>query len=358
MGEVAGRRARDRWVMTTRTVHTAYAPRPQAPRPGAGRRILRAVALAATVPYLTLKAAWLAGSRTGIPDGSVLAEPGAFVILANSVTLLMDACVIGLVLLLTRPWGMRVPSWLLTVPVFAASGLLTPILLGFPGQLLIRALGFGADPAGSAEREPFLDPWVFNVVYGGFIVQGLALAGLFVPYARERWGWGRSWAPGRPGGRVERPVSSTRAAATSTRVAAAAAALGGAAVAAAYFYWAFGGTAGMSAERAASWSAEAGVVPAVHAVCALAAGAGALLLAQAQGQGERRRAWWPTALAWVGSGAALSWGLWPMIASLGPQLDGGEAPSGASQLIYAGQMATGALAAVVLARFLTRRSEG
>lgn len=339
--------------MTTRTVHPTYAPRPQAPRPGAGRRTLRAVAVAATLPYLTLKAAWLAGSRTGIPDGSVLAEPGTFVVLANSVTLLMDACVIVLVLLLTQPWGMRVPSWLLTVPAFAASGLLTPIVLGFPGQLLIRVLGFGADPSGSAEREPFLDPWVFNVVYGGFIVQGIALAGLFVPYARERWGWGRSPAADRTGGGAERTAAATRATA-STRVVAAVAALGSAGVAAAYFFWAFGGTAGMGAERAASWSAEAGVVSAVHAVCALAAGAGALLLASDRG----RRARWPAALAWVGSGAALGWGLWSVIASLGPQFDGGEAPSGAAQLIYAGQMATGVLAAVVLTRFLTRRSEG
>ncbi|MCY0952232.1 hypothetical protein [Streptomyces sp. H27-S2] len=345
--------------MTTRTVHPSYAPRPQAPRPGAGRRTLRAVAVAATLPYLTLKAAWLAGSRTGIPDGSVLAEPGTFLVLANSVTLLMDACVIVLVLLLTQPWGMRVPSWLLTVPAFVASGLLTPILLGFPGQLLIRAIGFGADPSGSAQREPFLDPWVFNVVYGGFIVQGLALAGLFVPYARERWGWGRSRIADRPAGGAERetaftrPAESVRATA-STRVVATAAALGSAGVAAAYFFWAFGGTAGMGAERAASWSAEAGVVSAAHAVCALAAGTGALLLASDRG----RRAWWPAALAWIGSGAALGWGLWPLIASLGPQLDGGEAPSGASQLIYAGQMATGALAAVVLTRFLTRRIEG
>ncbi|MER5873900.1 hypothetical protein [Streptomyces sp. NPDC002044] len=327
--------------MTTRTVHTPYAPRPRASRPGAGRRILRAVALAATVPYLTLKAAWLAGSRVGIPDGSVLAEPGVFLTLANSVTLLMDACVIVLVLVLTRPWGLRVPSWTLTLPVFAASGLLTPILLGFPGQLLIRALGFGADPASGARRDPFLDPWVFHVVYGGFIVQGLALAGLFVPYARERWG--EDWGRRRPGAPRERPAPSTRAAAVA-----------GAAVAAANLYWAFGGTAGMGVERAASWSAEAGVVCAAHAVCALAAGAGALLLAS--GRGLRAR--WPAALAWIGSGAALGWGVWPMIASLGPQLDGGEGPSGAAQLIYAGQMATGAFAAVVLTRFLTRRGEG
>ncbi|MEU9084246.1 hypothetical protein [Streptomyces sp. NPDC048357] len=327
--------------MSTRAVRTAYATRPPAPAPGAGRRILGAGAIAATVPYLALKTAWLAGSRIGIPDGSVLLEPGPFFIAANSVTLAMDASVVLLVLVLTRPWGIRVPGWLLAVPVFVATGLLTPIIMAFPGQLLIRALGFGSDPDSAAAREPFLDPWVFNVVYGGFMVQGLALAGLFVPYARERWS--RRWQ-GVTGARLP----------SSTGVVAAAAAAAGAAVGAVYAYWAIGGTAGLGAEQAAAQSAETGVVAVAHAMCALAAGAGALLLAR--GRGLRAR--WPLALAWVGSAAALSWGAWVLIAALGPQPDGGEGPSAAALLAYAGQMITGSLAAVVLSRFLISRREG
>ncbi|MEU7599685.1 hypothetical protein [Streptomyces sp. NPDC041003] len=327
--------------MSTRAVRTAYATRPPAPAPGAGRGILGAVAIAATVPYLALKTAWLSGSRIGIPDGSVLLEPGPVLIAANSVTLAMDASVILLVVVLTRPWGIRVPAWLLAVPVFVATGLLTPIITAFPGQLLIRALGFGADPAAAAAREPFLDPWVFNVVYGGFMVQGLALAGLFVPYARERWG--RRWQ-GVTGERLP----------SSTGVVAAAAAAAGLAVAAVHAYWAFGGTAGLGAEQAAAHSAQTGVVSAVHGMCALAAGAGALLLAR--GGGLRAR--WPLALAWVGAGAALTWGAWMLTASLGPQLDGGEGPSSAVLLAYAGQMITGSLAAAVLTRFLISRREG
>ncbi|MGR4883842.1 hypothetical protein ACIPUC_31105 [Streptomyces sp. LARHCF249] len=324
--------------MTTRAVHATYATQPPVLALGTGRQILRVVALAATVPYLTLKTAWLAGSRVGIPAGSVLNEPGLFFTVANSVTLAMDACVILLVLLLTRPWGIRVPSWLLTVPVFFATGLLTPILLGFPGQLLIRLLGFGAGPAGDSGREPFLDPWVFNVVYTGFTIQGLALAGLFVPYAGERWG------------RLRQGVAGVRLP-SSTGVVAAAAAVAGLAVAAVYAYWAFGGTAWLGAERAAAYSAETGVVSAVHGMCALAAGAGALLLAR----GGKIRARWPLGIAWIGSGAALSWGTWTLIAALGPELDGGEGPSGAVLLAYAGQMITGLLSAAVLTRFLTTR---
>ncbi|MET9321417.1 hypothetical protein ABZX75_14700 [Streptomyces sp. NPDC003038] len=324
--------------MTTRADDTTYAQRPPAPLPGTGRRVLRVVAVAATVPYLALKTAWLAGSQIGIPAGSVLSEPGLFYTVANAVTLAMDACVILLVLVLTTPWGIRVPAWLLTVPVFVATGLLTPILIGFSGQLLIRALGFGADPAGSSGQEPFLDPWVFHVVYAGFSVQGLALAGLFVPYARERWG--RRWQ-GVLGERLP----------SSTGVMAAAAAVTGAAVGAVYLYWAFGGTAGLAEARVEQWSAETGVVSAAHGLCALAAGAGAVLLAR----GGARRAWWPAALAWTGSAATVSWALWMLIASAGGELETVKEAHAVMYLPYAGQMITGLLSAAVLTRFLTAR---
>ncbi|MFK0047361.1 hypothetical protein ACIQU4_25245 [Streptomyces sp. NPDC090741] len=315
--------------MTTQAVHM-----------GAGRKALRVAALAATVPYLVLKSAWLSGSRVGIPDDSPLLDPGMFLTAANTVTLAMDASVLVLVLVLTRPWGMRVPPWLLTLPAFVATGLLTPILIAFPAQLLIRAAGQGGPAHAGEVARPFLDSWVFTVVYSGFSIQALALAGLFVPYARERWG--RRWQ-GVLGRRLPSP----------TGVVAGAAALGGLVLAAVHVYWAFGGAAGLGEERAAAHTAVAGVVSGAHAICALAAAAGALLLVR----GGSRAAWWPLALTWIGSAAALCWGLWPWVASLGPQLDGGEPPSGGVRLIYAGQMITGICAAAVLTRFLTSRRE-
>ncbi|MER7462675.1 hypothetical protein [Streptomyces sp. NPDC097981] len=325
--------------MTTRGVHTSektYAAGPSASGPGTARRVLRAAALAATAPYLCLKGAWVAGSHIGIPDGSVLLEPGMFFKVANAVTLVMDATVILLVLVFTQPWGSRVPSWLLTVPVFIATGLLVPIVVGFPAQLLIRAVGLGPDAAAQAAKEPFLDPWVFNVVYGGFIVQAIALAGLFVPYARQRWG--TRWQ-GVLGERLPSPTGVVAGAAAATAVV----------VAAVQLFWAFGGTAGLSASRIAQFSPEVGVVSATHAICALVAGAGAVNLAR----GGARRARWALAVAWTGSAAAASWGLWLLIASAGA--DGGKAVTTAMLLTYAGQMITGLLAAAVLARFLASR---
>ncbi|MFE2851016.1 hypothetical protein ACFXJO_07745, partial [Streptomyces lavendulae] len=126
------------------------------------------------------------------------------------------------------------------------------------------------------------------------------------------------------------------------------------AVGAAYLYWAFGGSAGLSAQQAAVYSAETGVVSAVDAVCAFGAAAGALLLAR----GGPGRADLRLALAWIGSGATFSWGAWMLIAAVGPQLDQGDGATAALTLTYAGQMITGLLSAGVLIRFLRSRRSG
>ncbi|WP_405494277.1 hypothetical protein [Streptomyces sp. NBC_00096] len=296
------------------------------------------MAVIATVPYVTLKTVWLAGSHLGIPAGSVLLEPSPVTIVANAVSVCMDALVIALVLVLTRPWGKRVPSWLLTVPAFVATGLLVPIVLGYPGQLLLRAAGLGPDAAARAAEEPFLDPWVFDVVYSGFIVQAVALAALFVPYARERWG--RRWQ-GPLGSRLPSP----------TGVVAGAAAALAAVVAGTHFYWASGGTAGRNAAQIAQYSSDAGVVSAVHGICALTAGAGAVLLAR----GGVRRARWPLAVAWTGSAATLCWGMWMLAAFTSGDPGPDERTTTASYLIYAGQMITALLATAVTGRFLAGR---
>lgn len=305
---------------------------------GAWRKALAGVAVAATVPYLTLKGAWLSGSDVGIPAGSPLLDAGLFLTVANAVTVVMDAAVIVLVLVLTRPWGRRLPAWLLTVPAFVATGLLTPIVLGFPGQLLLRAMGLGPDAAEQATKEPFLDPWVFHVVYSGFIVQAVALAGLFVPYARERWG--RSWQ-GPLGSRLPSPTGVVAGAAAALAVV----------VSAAHFYWAFGGTAGRNAAQIAQYSSDTGVGSAVHGICALTAGLGAVLLAK----GGVRRAGWPLAVAWTGSAATLCWGMWMLTALAGGDAGPDEGTTTATYLIYAGQMITAVLATAVMGRFLAGR---
>lgn len=311
------------------------------------RRLLRAAAVVACLPYLTLKTAWVAGSRTGIPADSPLLDHTTAVAAANVLTMLMDGAVIVLALLLTRPWGRAVPARLLAVPVWVATGLLAPIMAGYPLQLVVRA--FGGSPAGTSggDGEPFLHGWVFAVVYGGFIVQGLALGALFVLYARDRWGhlWrGRMWdLPARPAGTAQRTVA----------VAAAVLALFPLTLRA---VWACGGTTGLGAGVAADRGSDFHVLESLYVVFLLAAVAGGLLLA------FRRVPWLPVrvplALAGVGSGAVACWGGWMAAAALLPGGDPADRPTTLMLLTYAGQMIVGLLVATVGARFLAARSAG
>ncbi|MCL8015941.1 hypothetical protein [Streptomyces sp. AS02] len=305
------------------------------------RRALRAVAIVSCVPYLSLKVAWIAGSRVGIPDGSSLLEHRASMAVANSVTVFMDAGVIVLALVLTRPWGLRVPAWLLALPAWVATGLLAPIMAGFPLQLAVDALGGTADtPVGGG--EPFLDAWVFGVVYSGFIVQGLALGALFVLYARDRWG--RLWE-----GRVwELPVGVIGAAQRAVAVAAAVLAL---LPLTAHLVWACGGTVGLDESQAADRTSGFHVMEALSAVFLALAVTGGLLLAFRRGRALPVRL--PLALAWVGSAALVCWAGW---LSLAPLTDVGGGTTPLMNLAYAGQMMVGILVACLGVHFLAERS--
>ncbi|SDN95032.1 hypothetical protein SAMN04487981_107378 [Streptomyces sp. cf386] len=305
------------------------------------RRALRAVAIVSCAPYLSLKAAWIAGSRIGIPDGSSLLEHRASVAVANSVTVLMDAAVIVLALVLTRPWGLRVPAWLLALPAWVATGLLAPIMAGFPLQVAVDALGGPANTT-AAGGEPFLDAWVFGVVYTGFIVQGLTLGALLVLYARDRWG--RLWE-----GRVwELPVGIIGAAQRAVAVAAAGCALPPLIV---HVLWAGGGTAGLDEAHLADRTSGFYVMEALSAVFLAMAVTGGLLLAFRRGRTLPVRL--PLALAWVGSAATVCWAAW---LSLAPLTDMADGPTPVLSLTYAGQMIVGILVASLGVHFLAERA--
>ncbi|GGR39950.1 hypothetical protein [Streptomyces griseomycini] len=310
------------------------------------RRLLRAVAVGACLPYLALKTAWVAGSHVGVPAGSVLLDHPTETAVANVLTILMDGAVIVLALLLTRPWGRGVPAWLLAAPMWVATGLLAPIMAGYPLQLLVRAFG-GQSPAGTATGadEPFLHAWVFAVVYTGFIVQGLALGSLFVLYARDRWGrlWrGRMW---------DLSAGTTGTAQRVVAVAAAVLALFPLALRA---LWACGGTAGLSAGVVAGRGSDFHVLESLYVVFLLAAVGGGLLLAFRRTPALPVRV--PLVLAGVGSGAVACWGGWMAAAALLSPGDPADRPTGLMLLAYAGQMIVGLLVATVGARFLVARS--
>ncbi|WP_306338320.1 hypothetical protein [Streptomyces sp. KL118A] len=322
---------------------TATPAAPAARPPGRTGRVLRLVTLAACAPYLALKVAWISGSHLGIPDGSPLLDHRALMVFANGLTVLMDAAVIVLALLLTRPWGLRTPAWLLAAPMWAATGLLLPIMAGFPLTQLAGALDGDSAGSGGPDR-PFLHDWVFGVVYTGFIVQGLALGALFVRYARNRWS--HLWR-GRVGDLPHIPGRGARAAA----VAAAVLALFPVTL---HLLWASGSTAGLDASRAQDLTSDARILEALGALYPALAVTGALLLVLRWGRGLPVKV--PLALAWLGSGAVACWGGWLLLGSLTAVADAANRPTGPMLLTYAVQMIIGTTVAVLGARFLRQRA--
>ncbi|NUP22699.1 MAG: hypothetical protein HOZ81_42900 [Streptomyces sp.] len=323
----------------------SFAPSPvlHTPGPSRTRRALRAVAIVSCVPYLGLKIAWVAGSHVGIPEDSGLLDHRVSMAVVNSVSVLMDSAVIVLALVLTRPWGLRVPAWLLAFPVWVATGLLTPIMAGFPLQLVVRALG--GSTRTSAGGEAFLDEWVFGVVYSGFIAQGICLGALFALYARDRWGhlWrGLVW---------ELPVGVIGAAQRVSAVAAGILALFPLTV---HVLWACGATAGLSEGRVSERTGDFYALETVYAVFLLAAVTGGCMLAFRLGRALPVKV--PLALVWVGSSAVTCWGGWLSLASLGGPDDIADRATPLMSLTYAGQMIVGILVATVGAYFLAERS--
>jgi hypothetical protein len=297
------------------------------------------------LPYLSLKIAWVAGSEIGVPAGSPLLENRTSLVVANVLTVLMDSAVIVLALLLTRPWGRRVPAWLLAFPMWAATGLLAPIMTGYPLQLLVTAFGGGTAGTDGGSGDPFLDAWVFAVVYGGFIVQGLALGTLFVRYAGERWG--HLWQ-GRVG---DLPAGIMGPAQRAAAVAAAVLALFPLAL---RLLWASGGTTGLSEGVIADRGSDFHVLEALYVGFIMVAVTAGCLLAFRRGRALGVRV--PLALAWVGSGAVACWGAWMAAASLVPSDDPADRPTGLMYLAYSGQMIVGLLVATVGAHYLAKRS--
>jgi hypothetical protein len=321
------------------------APATGVPAISRSRRLLRATAVVACFPYLGIKAAWIAGSHIGIPEGSSLLAHRTSMAVANSVSVLLDSAVIVLALVLTRPWGLRVPAWLLVLPLWVASGLLAPIMAGFPLQLLVKLLGTTVHKASGPGHTPFLDEWVFGVVYCGFIVQGLALGALFVLYVRDRWGYlwrGRVW---------ELPVGVVEAA---QRATAAAAAVLAPLPLALHVLWACGSAAGLPEGRAADRDGGFYVLEAVFVVFLVSAVVGACLLAFRHGRAMPVKV--PLALAWVGSGAVACWGGWLSLASLAGVDEIADRPTQLMNLAYADQMIVGILVATVGAYFFAERS--
>ena len=312
-------------------------------RHGRAGRVLRALAFAACVPYLALKIAWASGSRVGIPGGSTLLADHTTMIDGSIESALLDSMVVVLALLLTQPWGRRVPVWLLIVPAWTATGLLSPIMLGYPLQLAARLMGEAASPSGGPTARPFLDGWVFTVVYTGFILQALALGALFVLYARARWGY--LWR-GQISGLGHSP---TRGVQRATALMACAVVL---VPLTAHLLWATGSTSGLSAAKIADRTSDFYALEAAFAVFAVMTVTGLLLVVFPRAGALPLRL--PLSLAFVGPAALSCWGGYLLLASLESR-DPSRRVSDLMNVTYAAQVLVGMLVVTMGAHFFADR---
>ena len=326
-----------------------------APEPATARRfrpfarsaalLLRAVAIAACVPYLALKIAWASGSRIGIPDGSSLLKDRTAMVAGSVESALLDSLVVVLVLLLTQQWGRRVPVWLLIPPVWAATGLLSPIMVGYPLQLGARLLGGTTAPSGGPAARPFLHQWVFAVVYTGFIVQGLALAALFLLYARARWG--HLWR-GRISGLAEQgPASGVHRA---TALMASAVVL---VPLTTHLLWATGSTSGLTAAQIADRTSDFYALEAAYVLLALMTVTGLLLIAFPRAGALPLRL--PLSLVSVGSSALACWGGYMMLTAL-ENRDPSRRISELMNVTYSAQLIAGTMVVIMGAYFFAGRA--
>ncbi|MFJ8429753.1 hypothetical protein ACIQ9P_00470 [Kitasatospora sp. NPDC094019] len=319
----------------------APAPRTAAPV-GRTRAAAAGVAVAATVPYLGLKLLWLTGHPVGVGDAEAMND----LWLVNLLTFGMDAVAVLLALAFVRPWGRRAPAGLVAFPMWVATGLLGTLLFALP-VLLLSALLLGPEqtPPGTDDGP---SGWVFQVVYGGFAVQGLALITGFLLYARERWaGLLRHDRIG------DLPHSPTL---TTQRAFACVAAPLAAGVAAARFYWACGGTTGLPLEWQEHRARGVAVMDGVAALMAVTAGA-ALLLLVFRGRPEWRLRG-PLAVLWTAAGSLFGWGAWQVVAfgTSAAAPDARRAVPGPMILVESAQVVTGLLVLAVGAVALAERA--
>ncbi|MFB4311029.1 hypothetical protein [Actinomadura sp. GTD37] len=309
------------------------------PGPGLVRLSVCAATIAACVPYLILKTAWLSGSTAGWND--VEAARGSGLYVANAVTMGMDALAVLVALAFTFRWGRRIPAWLVLTPIWIAAGLLAPIVLAVPLGALLQAL-FSSEPLTGGDAA--IQGWVYGVVYTGFTVQGLGLLTAFVLYAKDRWADVFTIRT------RDVPKGATHALQVLLARAASVFAAGFAAV---HLFWAFGGTAGLRGDEIVHRNAAQQLADGVWGALALAGAAALLAIVQRAGRPERLAL--PLAVAWVGAAATFAWSLYALLVTLGrPGLLASDSTA-AANLTALGGLLAGLLMGVAGAVLLTER---
>ncbi|TDD64814.1 DUF3995 domain-containing protein [Actinomadura darangshiensis] len=292
--------------------------------PGRLRLAVCAATIAACVPYLTIKIAWLSGSTVGWNDAAAAEDSALYV--GNAITMGMDAVAVLVALAFTFRWGRRIPAWLVLTPIWIAVGLLAPIVLAVPLGTLLQ-VAFSSEPLTAGDDA--IQGWVYGMVYTGFTLQGLGLLTAFVLYARNRWPrvFSVLTADVPKGATHPLQVLLARAATVPAAV-----------FAAVHLFWAFGGTAGLRGDEIADRNAPQQLADGVWGVLALAGAAAlAVIVRRASRPGRFVVA---LAAAWAGSAGTFTWSLYGLLLMLSrPGMLAGNPSAGAGLTALAGLLA-------------------
>lgn len=250
-----------------------------------GRAAAYGAALALT-PYLLIKVSWVLGSLLGLaPIGDGFSLP-VWVVL-NLVTIGMAGIGIALGLALVRPWGMRIPGWLVAFVAWVGSGFLVSLL---PYAVLTSVIGAASADAGGSD-DPAMPVWEAVLIEFSFLGMACGLALALPAYLRRRWPEAFTGRVG-DGARTGLPWPAVLAAT----------------VGAVWLYWSVGGTLGIShpGERTADGYALTGL----GGFWALAGAAALWTLTR--GRPARLPRWVPLTLGWLGSGSLFAWSAWKL----------------------------------------------
>lgn len=257
-----------------------------------GRITAAIVAIAAMLPYLTLKIIWMTGHPVGVSDAAWLASPTMTAM--NAMTFGMDVVALILALAFSMRWGMRLPAWLVLLPIWVGTGLLGHIVATVPLSMALE--GPSVFPADGP-----IAGWIYAIVYAGFIGQGIGLMAAFVLYARDRWP-----------SVFTTPIAHGTANPFQVVIARGVVLVAGT-IGTIKLYWAFGGTWGLDPQIVAGASLSGSVQQGFKGLFAWAAALAFLVMARGR---SRRPFWQPLVVAWLGAGSMFGWGLYAMIVTL------------------------------------------
>lgn len=255
------------------------------------RRIFGYGAAIAVTPYLLIKIIWTIGLF--LPTEQ-MGEASWRAI--NAATAVVAAVGILLALAFSRPWGERLPAWLVALPVWLGTGLLVPMLLLAP---VLGPAAINRDKgAGAADFWAYEQIFVIISLVGVGICLPLALAG----YAKARW----PEALGGPTDYAELPGHTRQLQITLARLVAVGCILLGLIK----VFWAAGGTLGLVPDMLDDRDVWWRLLTLSTGVWAFVGAWGLLVLAFRRGS---RRFLPPLAAAWISSGMLFSYNLFSAI---------------------------------------------